>query len=172
MRPAEYHLGDRWHTVDLGAGSALMTPPHTEVAYRVPGPHELLLIGLPAASPLRIALGEAAPDPAAPPSAKVYETPFVDPAVFMLGHRMWEAAIRGDGLGGAAWSTSPRSPSPPCCSPARATCRKFLSLPAERIVARVREFVEANLERPLGLDRPGRRGVPVPPTTSTARSAT
>ena len=146
---ARYHLGDRWLPINVGSGSLLVSPPETKIAYRVPDPHELLMIALPAAR-LVDALGEVAPDPAAAMGA-LYERPLFDPTLFALGHRMWEAAVAGDAASALLVDSAALTAAAMLLRRAGAAAEAPAKGPSERVVGRVAEYVEAHLAEPLGL---------------------
>jgi AraC family transcriptional regulator len=147
---ARYHLGDRWITNPHGAGSLMVAPPDTEVAYDVPTGGQILILALPMRQ-LQTALGAQMLDPHRV-LGPVFESPFRDPALFAMAGRMWAEAARDDSasalfvdsaalaLVAGLMRQAGVAPDPPRGGPTR------------KMLGRVAEYVEAYLDRPIGLD--------------------
>lgn len=147
---ARYDLGDGWIENNLGAGSVMIAPPDTDIAYDVPHGGDLLLMGL---RRLRLdaALAHCGADPLAI-LGPVYETPFMDPGMHAIAHRMWIESARDDSASALFVDSAAlalvatlmrRAGEPPPVQPSGATAR---------MLARVAEYVDANLEQTIGLD--------------------
>ncbi|MEO1307688.1 MAG: AraC family transcriptional regulator [Pseudomonadota bacterium] len=147
---ARFDLGDGWIENRLGGGSVMVVPPDTEVGYDIPKGGEALLLALPRVQ-LDVALNHCGTDPLAV-LGPVYETPFLDPALHTIAHRMWLEAARDDSASALFVDSAAlalvatlmrRAGDPPPVQPSGATAR---------MLARVAEYVDANLEQTIGLD--------------------
>lgn len=147
--PAHYNFGDGWVTNDLGSGSFLVTPPDTEVAYRVPDAHQLLIVAFPkeqVATALQD-LGADSNDFFSP----LWHRGLVDPTMYALAHRMWAEAAVNEGASAlfvdSAALTMLTLLLRACGAPAQAPGNAA----SERIVSRVRDYVEAHLDDDITL---------------------
>jgi len=92
-RPARYHLGDRWISIDTRRPLTVCAPPDTDVHYDIGGDNDLIILAvpihrLPDAPETRGLAGRL---------GAIYERPFRDPLLTDVAERLWrEIAVKDD----------------------------------------------------------------------------
>ncbi len=147
-KAARYHLGDRWIGIDTRTPLTVVAPANVDVDYDIRGDNNLLILALPVEA-LRQATGA---DNLGAHLGPVYETPFFDPLLFDLAHRMWREATVHNGAVSLLLDSGVLAIVALLLSRARCGCsREEVKAGGARLVRRIADYVEAHLAEDIRL---------------------
>jgi len=146
-KSARYHLGDRWIDIDTRIPLTVVAPARVDVDYDIRGDNSLLILALPMDA-LCQAIGA---DDLQTRLEPVYQTPFFDPLLFELAHRLWREAIRNRAMSLLLDSGVLAIVALLLGRTERGALRDKVKAGGERLVRRIAAYVDAHLQDDIRL---------------------